>query len=99
MLGGLSHIARKTIFGDERRSKAKQVARRQIEKARIDSNIRLRNLTKGINERIAENRDRMTEAIEHEMNNLQTIERIIEDTQRGITKFIEDIKSKEYGTI
>ena len=99
MLGGLSHIARKTIFGDERRSKAKQVARRQIEKARIDSNIRLRNLTKEINERIAENRDRMTEAIEHEMNNLQTIERIIEDTQRGITKFIEDIKSKEYGTI
>ena len=99
MLGGLSHIARKTIFGDERRSKAKQVARRQIEKTRIDSNIRLRNLTKGINERIAENRDRMTEAIEHEMNNLQTIERIIEDTQRGITKFIEDIKSKEYGTI
>ncbi|MDD7317765.1 MAG: GTPase domain-containing protein [Prevotella sp.] len=99
MLGGLSHLARKTIFGDGRRSKAKQVARRQIDTARIDSKIRLRELIQNINGRIAEKRDRMSEAIEQETRNLQTAERIIEEAQRGITKFIEDIKSKEYGTI
>lgn len=99
VLGGLSHIARKTIFGDERRSKAKQVARRQIDAARIDSKIRLKELTKGICEQIAENRDRMMAAIEEETRNLQTIEGIIDDTQQSITTFIEDIKSKEYGTI
>ena len=99
VLGGLSHIARKTIFGDERRSKAKQVARRQIDAARIDSKIRLKELTKGICDQIAENRDRMMSAIEEETRNLQTIEGIIDDTQQSITTFIEDIKSKEYGTI
>ena len=99
VLGGLSHIARKTIFGDERRSKAKQVARRQIDAARIDSKIRLKELTKGICDQIAENRDRMMGAIEEETRNLQTIEGIIDDTQQSITTFIEDIKSKEYGTI
>jgi hypothetical protein len=41
----------------------------------------------------------MMAAIEEETRNLQTIEGIIDDTQQSITTFIEDIKSKEYGTI
>lgn len=99
VLGGLSHIARKTIFGDGRRSKAKQVARRQIDTARIDSKIRLKELTKGINEQIEKDCGRMTAAIEEETRNLKTVENIIDDAKTGITSFIEEIKSKEYGTI
>ena len=99
VLGGLSHIARKTIFGDGRRSKAKRVARRQIDTARINSKVRLRELTKAINDQIATDCRRMAETIEEETHNLKAVEDIIAGTKGSIATFIEEIKSRKYGTI
>ena len=99
VLGGLSHIARKTIFGDGRRSKAKRVARRQIDMARINSKVRLRELTKAINDQIATDCRRMAETIEEETHNLKAVEDIIAGTKGSIATFIEEIKSRKYGTI
>ena len=99
VLGGLSHIARKTIFGDGRRSKAKRVARRQIDTARINSKVRLRELTKAINDQIATDCRQMAETIEEETHNLKAVEDIIAGTKGSIATFIEEIKSRKYGTI
>ena len=97
--GGLSHLARKSFFGDGGKGAAKEKARKEIEQAQIKNRQHLQPIINIIKTDLNDRKFLISNKINNEIRNLDNIKNSMQNGQTNIRVFVNDIKNKKYGNI
>lgn len=98
IIGFLSYILRKWIFGDGGKSKAKEKARKIIEEAFRKDTTKyelLNNVVKNLNKE----KNRIYDEIKEENNNIRSLGEIIDSAKEQMKNYVKTINNKKYGNI
>jgi len=97
--GGLSHLARKSFFGDGGKGAAKEKARKEIEQAQIKNRQHLQPIINIIKTDLNDRKFLISNKINNEIRNLDNVKNSMQNGQTNIRVFVNDIKNKKYGNI
>lgn len=98
IIGGISYFVPK-IFGDGGKGKAKAKTDEALNKAKEAVLSNTQTLTIGINEKIEDSINKINKKLSNEIQNLDSMSRIIEKLNKDIQIKNNNIKNTQYGTI
>lgn len=97
-LSGLSYVLKIWFFGDGRKSKAKEKARKEIEE-QFKKDTTKSEIIKSILGNLDKVRNEIYDKIREENKNIQALGEIIDSSKEQIKKYVKSINNTEYGNI